>query len=216
MIELGKRQTLSIVKIVDFGAYLADTTDKDHDPQSEENRVLLPKKELPEDAMYMDPIDVFIYRDSKDRLIATTKDPLIHLGQSAPLRVKDVTKIGAFLDWGLEKDLFLPFKEQKEQVKKDDIVTVRLYVDKSNRLSATMWVSKDEKKTGDYLKNATILADIIQKNGGSLPVSDRSSPELIRKLTGMSKNEFKKAAGNLYKNRRIRILEDGIELVKEK
>lgn len=213
MIELGKRQTLSIVKIVDFGAYLADTTDKNTDPESEESRVLLPKKELPEDAMYMDPIDVFIYRDSKDRLIATTKDPLIHLGQSVPLRVKDVSKIGAFLDWGLEKDLFLPFKEQKEKVNKDDVVTVRLYVDKSNRLCATMWVSKDEKKTGDYLKNASLLADIIENNGGSIPVGDKSSPEEIKKITGMSKNEFKKAAGNLYKNRRIKISENKIELI---
>lgn len=213
MIELGKRQTLSIVKIVDFGAYLADTADKNTDPESEESRVLLPKKELPEDAMYMDPIDVFIYRDSKDRLIATTKDPLIHLGQSAPLRVKDVSKIGAFLDWGLEKDLFLPFKEQKEKVNKDDVVTVRLYVDKSNRLCATMWVSKDEKKTGDYLKNASLLADILENNGGSIPVGDKSSPEQIKQMTGMSKNEFKKAAGNLYKNRRIKISENKIELI---
>ena len=213
MIELGKRQTLSIVKIVDFGAYLADTTDKNTDPESEDSRVLLPKKELPEDAMYMDPIDVFIYRDSKDRLIATTKDPLIHLGQSAPLRVKDVSKIGAFLDWGLEKDLFLPFKEQKEKVNKDDVVTVRLYVDKSNRLCATMWVSKDEKKTGDYLKNASLLFDIIEKNGGSIPIGDKSSPDEIKQMTGMSKNEFKKAAGNLYKNRRIRISETSIELI---
>ncbi len=213
MIELGKRQTLSIVKIVDFGAYLADTTDRNSDSESEENRVLLPKKEVPEDAMYMDPVDVFIYRDSKDRLIATTKDPLIHLGQSAPLRVRDVSKIGAFLDWGLEKDLFLPFKEQKEKVNKDDIVTVRLYIDKSNRLCATMWVSKDEKKTGDYLKNASLLADILKKNGGSIPVGDRSSPEQIKKMTGMSKNEFKKAAGNLYKNRLIKISENRIALI---
>ena len=213
MIELGKRQTLSIVKIVDFGAYLADTTDRNSDSESEENRVLLPKKEVPEDAMYMDPVDVFIYRDSKDRLIATTKDPLIHLGQSAPLRVRDVSKIGAFLDWGLEKDLFLPFKEQKEKVNKDDIVTVRLYIDKSNRLCATMWVSKEEKKTGDYLKNASLLADIIEKNGGSIPVGDKSSPEQIKQITGMSKNEFKKAAGNLYKNRRIRIFENRTEII---
>ncbi len=213
MIELGKRQTLSIVKIVDFGAYLADTTDRNTDPLSEESRVLLPKKEVPEDAMYMDPVDVFIYRDSSDRLIATTKDPLIHLGQSAPLKVKDVSTIGAFLDWGLEKDLFLPFKEQKDKVNKDDVVTVRLYVDKSNRLCATMWVSKDEKKTGDYLKNASLLADILKKNGGSIPVGDRSSPEQIKKMTGMSKNEFKKAAGNLYKNRLIKISENRIDLI---
>ncbi|MCR4786980.1 MAG: RNA-binding protein [Lachnospiraceae bacterium] len=215
MIELGKRQMLTIVKIAEHGAYLADTVNKDTDPESEESRVLLPKKELPEDAMYMDPIDVFIYRDSKDRLIATTREPLIKLGEVSALKVKDVSNIGAFLDWGLEKDLFLPFKEQKEKVSKGDVVPVRLYVDKSKRLCATMWVKGDEKKTGDYLKNATLLTEILEKNGGALSVGDKSSPEKIMKMTGMSKNEFKKAAGNLYKQRLVRITEDSIELIKD-
>lgn len=210
MIELGKRQTLSVVKILDFGAYLCDTADTRPDDENEESRVLLPKKELPEDVMYMDPIDVFVYRDSKDRIIATTRDPFIHLGEVRPLAIKDVTPIGAFLDWGLEKDLLLPFKQQKGNPQKGDIVPVGLYVDKSNRLCATMWVSKDEQKTGTYLKNAALLWDILSKNKGSLPVGDKSSPERIKELTGMSKNEFKKAAGNLYKERKIEISDEKI------
>ncbi|MCR4990805.1 MAG: hypothetical protein K6A38_08085 [Lachnospiraceae bacterium] len=210
MIEPGKRQTLSVVKIVEFGAYLADTADS---TSSEESRVLLPKKELPPDLMYMDPIDVFVYRDSKDRLIATTRDPLIHLGEVASLKVSDVSDIGAFLDWGLEKDLFLPFKEQKGRPQKGDIVSVTLYTDKSNRLAASMWISKDEKKTADYNTNAKILSDILKKNGGVLAIGDKSEPEKIKELTGMSKNEFKKAAGNLYRQRKITISDNEIKSI---
>lgn len=209
MIELGKRQTLTIVKKLDFGAYLADTTEKD---RSEENRVLLPKKEVPSDIDVMDPIDVFVYRDSQDRLIATTRDPLIHLGESATLTVKEVGNIGAFLDWGLEKDLFLPFKEQKGRPQAGDEVTVSLYVDKSGRLSSTMWISKDEKKQGDYEKNARVLLGVLKKNKGFLPLTDKSSPEEIKAKVGMSKNEFKKAVGNLYKQRIITLEENGIKM----
>lgn len=209
MIELGKRQTLTIVKRLDFGAYLADTTEKD---RSEENRVLLPKKEVPSDIDVMDPIDVFVYRDSQDRLIATTRDPLIHLGESATLTVKEVGNIGAFLDWGLEKDLFLPFKEQKGRPQAGDEVTVSLYVDKSGRLSSTMWISKDEKKQGDYEKNARVLLGVLKKNKGFLPLTDKSSPEEIKAKVGMSKNEFKKAVGNLYKQRIITLEENGIKM----
>ena len=209
MIELGKRQTLTIVKKLDFGAYLADTTEKD---RSEENRVLLPKKEVPSDIDVMDPIDVFVYRDSQDRLIATTRDPLIHLGESATLTVKEVGNIGAFLDWGLEKDLFLPFKEQKGRPQAGDEVTVSLYVDKSGRLSSTMWISKDEKKQGDYEKNARVLLGALKKNKGFLPLTDKSSPEEIKSKVGMSKNEFKKAVGNLYKQRIITLEENGIKM----
>lgn len=209
MIELGKRQTLTIVKKLDFGAYLADTTVID---KSEENRVLLPKKEVPSDLEIMDPIDVFVYRDSQDRLIATTRDPLIHLGESATLTVKEVGNIGAFLDWGLEKDLFLPFKEQKGRPQPGEEVTVSLYVDKSGRLSSTMWVSKEEKKQSDYEKNAGKLLSILKKNKGFLTLTDKSSPEEIKLMTGMSKNEFKKAVGNLYKQRMISLEENGIKM----
>ncbi len=106
MIELGKKQTLTVVKTVDFGIYLAE--DKNADA---ENRVLLPKKQVPEGTKTGDTLEVFIYKDSQDRLIATTREPKLQVGQTALLKVVQVTKIGAFLDWGLEKDLLLPYHE---------------------------------------------------------------------------------------------------------
>lgn len=107
--ELGKMQELMIVKQVEFGVYLAESK------QSEE-RVLLPKKQVPEGAGTGDSVRVFLYRDSQDRLIATTTEPKLMLGGVARLPVKEVAKIGAFLDWGLEKDLFLPFRQQTRKV----------------------------------------------------------------------------------------------------
>lgn len=211
MIEIGKRQTLTIVKKTDFGVYLADTLDRD---RTRDDEVLLPKKEVTPDLDIMDPIDVFIYRDSQDRLIATTKDPLIHLGEISNLKIKDVNNIGAFLDWGLEKDLLLPYKEQRNNPQKGDEVSVRLYVDKSKRLCATMWVSDEEKKQSSYEKNASKLLAILKKQKGFLPINDKSDPEVIKDLTSMSKNEFKKAVGNLYKQRKLTIEEDGIYLTK--
>ena len=106
--ELGKRRMLTVVKTVDFGIYLGTS----------EERVLLPKKEVPKEIEIGDPVEVFLYKDSSDRLIATTAEPKITLGELAVLTVKDTGKIGAFLDWGLPKDLLLPFKEQTAKVKK--------------------------------------------------------------------------------------------------
>ena len=216
MIELGKRQTLTIVKILDFGAYLSDTTDTKNKEDDEENKVLLPKKELPSDIEVMDPLEVFVYRDSKDRLIATTRDPLIHLGETATLTVKDVNNVGAFLDWGLEKDLLLPYKEQKGRPEKGEEVSVALYVDKSKRLCATMWITKDEEKKSTYENSARKLLDILKENGGELKLGDKSSPEEIKSKTRMSKNEFKRASGNLYKRRLITVSDTEIKLIKKK
>ena len=129
--KLGEKQILTVVKIVDFGIYLAEN-------QNSENRVLLPAKQVPEGIGLHDQLEIFLYRDSKDRLIATTNEPKLMIGGYAALQVKQVTKIGAFLDWGLEKDLFLPYKEQLRKVQKDDVVLVTLYIDKSKRLCATM------------------------------------------------------------------------------
>lgn len=127
MIELGKKQPLMIVKKTDFGVYLG----------TEEDNVLLPLKYVDEDMEIGDSVMVFVYRDSLDRLVATTKEPYITLGQVKCLKVKQVTKIGAFMDWGLEKDLLLPFKEQTTRVSEGKTYPVALYVDKSNRLCAT-------------------------------------------------------------------------------
>ena len=131
MLKLGQYQKLTIVKKVEFGVYLAEEQDM-------EKRVLLPAKQVPENAKTGDELEVFLYKDSKDRMIATTNQPKITLGGLAVLRVAQVGKIGAFLDWGLEKDLLLPFKEQLRKVHEGDEVLVTLYIDKSNRLCATM------------------------------------------------------------------------------
>jgi len=143
MIELGKTQCLNVVKIVDFGIYLG----------TEEDKVLLPKKQVPQDIEVGDALTVFVYRDSSDRLIATTKTPKLELGQIAKLKVSEVGKIGAFLDWGLEKDLFLPFKEQTAKVQKGDKCLVALYVDKSGRLCATMKVYHMLRTDSPYQKD---------------------------------------------------------------
>lgn len=131
MIRLGEKQKLMVVKRVEFGVYLAEDA-------GAEERVLLPGKRVPEQTKEGDEIEVFIYKDSKDRIIATTAEPKLKMGEYTPLRVVSVQKIGAFLDWGLEKDLFLPYKEQTAKVHEGDEVLVRLYIDKSKRLCASM------------------------------------------------------------------------------
>ena len=130
--KLGQVEKLIIVKFTDHGAYLAQSQ------EGTSERVLLPKKEVPEKAKLHERLSVFIYKDSSDRLIATTARPKLTVGRFAVLKVKEVTKIGAFLDWGLSKDLLLPYKEQEGRVRAGDEVLVRLYVDKSQRLCASM------------------------------------------------------------------------------
>lgn len=129
--KLGEKQKLTIVKKVDFGVYLAE-------PEKEEIRVLLPAKQVPENSGIGDELEVFLYKDSRDRMIATTNQPMLTLGETAVLKVLELGKIGAFLDWGLEKDLFLPFKEMTEKVRPGDQILVTLYIDKSERLCASM------------------------------------------------------------------------------
>lgn len=131
MIDLGRYQTLKVVKKVEFGVYLAEK-------ETDETRILLPAKQVPEETRVGDEIRVFLYKDSKDRMIATTNEPKLILEGVAPLTVVAVNKIGAFLDWGLEKDLFLPYKEMTEKVQEGDEVLVTLYIDKSRRLCASM------------------------------------------------------------------------------
>ena len=97
-----------------------------------------------------DPVEVFLYKDSDDRLITTTNEPKLTLGELAVLTVADVGKFGAFLDWGLEKDLFLPFKQQTAKVQKGDKCLVTLYIDKSERLCATMKVYDMLRKDSPY------------------------------------------------------------------
>ncbi|MCC5911083.1 MAG: S1 RNA-binding domain-containing protein [Clostridiaceae bacterium] len=133
MIELGKIQDLQVVRITSIGAYLNSKNNAENNDD-----ILLPKKQMPQEIQEGEEIQVFVYRDSEDRMIATTEKPKITLGSLALLKVVDITKIGAFLDWGLEKDLFLPFKEQRGDIRKGREYVVGLYVDKSDRLCATM------------------------------------------------------------------------------
>ena len=174
MIELGKKQTLEVVKKVEFGVYLAEE-------QGSMDKVLLPKKQVPEGAEAGTQIEVFIYRDSKDRLIATTAVPKLTLGELAVLTVKEVGKIGAFLDCGLDKDLFLPFKQQTRKVRTGDEVLVAMYIDKSNRLCATMNVYEYLKKESPYTKEDTVHGVIyeISKNFGAFVAVDNLYSALI-------------------------------------
>lgn len=276
MFQLGRKQELFVVKTVDFGVYLGEEVNAGMD-----DRVLLPKKLVPEHAQPGDKVEVFLYKDSKDRIIATTKMPILMVGEVGTLSVSQVTKIGAFLDWGLEKDILLPYKEQTKKVQEGEEVLVALYIDKSKRLAATMnvyeYLSKDseyqkddivtgtvyqvseeygafvavdnqysalipkreifgEVKVGDLVKarvtgvkpdgkldlsirekayiqiekDAQKVLAIIDSFDGVLPFTDKANPEVIKRETQMSKNEFKRAVGNLLKHGRIEIKENCI------
>ena len=283
MLELGTTQTLKVVKKVDFGVYLADTSDSPEDSVPAEERVLLPKSQIENDIKIGDELRVFLYKDSKDRLIATVRTPAIRLHEVGKLKVASVTGIGAFLEWGLEKDLFLPFHEQTYRVKPGDEVLAALYIDKSERLCATMkvyhylakespyriedrvegtlyeisdnfgaFVAVDDKYsalipkrefTRDISIGSHVVARVIEVKDdgkltlsirekaymqiasdsdavmkaiesydGVLPFNDKASPETIRREMNMSKNEFKRAVGNLLKMGKIEITETGIRM----
>ena len=133
--EIGRITTLHIVRIRDFGAFLAAP----EDPEGKDT-VLLPRKQMPEGAAEGDAVEVFLYKDSDDRPIATTRKPKLTVGETGKLKVRQVTKIGAFLDLGLERDVLLPFREMGGEVAPGQEVLAALYVDKSGRLAATMHV----------------------------------------------------------------------------
>ena len=279
MFQLGRKQELVLVKTVDFGVYLGEDQNAGMD-----ERVLLPKKQVPENCNIGDKIEVFLYKDSKDRLIATVNIPKLMVGEVGFLKVSQVTKIGAFLDWGLEKDILLPYKEQTRKVREGEEVLAALYIDKSSRLAATMnvyeYLRKDseykkddivtgmiyqtsdnfgvfvavdniysalipkkevvgELRIGDtvqarvtgvkpdgkldlsvrekaYLqieKDAVKILQIIDSFDGVLPFTDRANPEVIKRETQISKNEFKRAIGNLLKNGKIEIKENCIRRI---
>lgn len=172
--ELGKKQILEVVKKVEFGIYLADSKDST-------DKVLLPKKQVPEGTQIGDRLEVFLYRDSKDRLIATTAEPKLTVGGVARLTVKEVGRIGAFLDCGLEKDLLLPFKQQTKRVQAGDRVLVAMYIDKSDRLCATMNVYEYLRTDAPYEKEDTVRGVIyeISKNFGAFVAVDGCYSALI-------------------------------------
>ena len=171
MLKLGEVQTLTVIKKVEFGIYLG----LEDNP---EERVLLPGKQVPEGTKVGDTLDVFLYKDSRDRLIATTREPKVTLGGLAELTVAEIGKIGAFLDWGLEKDLLLPYHEQTSRVREGQECLVALYVDKSSRLCATMKVyhylsTRTPYVTGDSVKGR--VYEISDRFGVFVAVDDKYS-----------------------------------------
>ena len=205
MLELGKLQKLTVVKTEDFGVYLAESLSA-----GEKERVLLPKKQVPEGTKKGDPLEVFLYRDSSDRLIATTRTPKLMMGQVALLTVVQIGKVGAFLDWGLEKDLFLPFKQQTRKVKAGDQVLASLYIDKSGRLCATMNVYEHLRTDSPYKKDDKVTGRIyeISKNFGAFVAVDDCFSALIPKKELFGATE-QPGVGEQVTARVVKVLEDG-------
>jgi predicted RNA-binding protein (virulence factor B family) len=278
MALVGRYNSLQVVKHTNFGLYLDGAQD---------GEILLPNRYIPKDIPSEDEdwLNVFVYLDSDDKLIATTEKPKVQVGEFASLKVVEVNSIGIFLDWGLPKDLLLPYSEEKRPLKAGDYCVVHVYLDKhTRRITATTrldryldktpasyavgqevdllvaeetamgfkaiinnkhWglIHKNEvfkflrpgKQEKGFIKevrsdgnislslqpvgeqlasslNAQILSK-LRDNNGVLPVSDKSDPQVISNLFGVSKGNFKKAIGALYKQGQIVIHADRIELV---
>ena len=271
MIKIGNYNILRIERFVDFGAYLAD---------DDNNEVLLPSRYVPDDAAVGDEIEVFVYTDSEDRIVAVTDRPYAQVGEFAFLQVAEVNRFGAFLEWGVPKHLFVPFSEQRPRMQAGGIYPVYLYLDHitkrvvasaklekflgnvipeyrpGDKVTALVWqhtpigykvivdnlfqgmiydneifapleleqtvtalvkAVRDDGKIhltlGDKAaaRVSDLAEDIIEKlreHGGSIGISDSSSPDEIKAIFHCSKKDFKKAVGKLYKERRI-LLEDG-------
>jgi len=275
MVEIGKLNNLRVVKAVDFGVYLDG---------EELGEILLPKKYVPKNIKTDSAIEVFIYLDSEDRIIATTQKPLAKVGEFASLKVVSISTVGAFLNWGLEKDLLVPYREQKQHMIEGKYYVVYIYLDeKSNRIVASTKLNKylnkistdfqtgqevdlliadrtdngfnaiinsthlgmiydndifmkiktgqrikgfiknirDDKKIDLVLQklgfekiddSAQIILDLLKKQDGFIAATDKTPPEVINKIFGISKKTFKKAIGTLFKKRLITIEEKGIKL----
>ena len=171
MIKIGEWNHLEVVKEKDFGIYLAE---KKYDDEE----VLLPKKQVPAGTRMGDQLDVFIYRDSADRLIATTNHPIITMGELAVLKCVNVTGIGAFMDWGLEKDILLPFKEQTSKVREGQSYLVRMYEDRSKRLCVSMKVYAYLETQSPYKAGDSVSGTVFEFNqnlGAFVAVDNRYS-----------------------------------------
>jgi predicted RNA-binding protein (virulence factor B family) len=279
MLKLGEYNQLKVLRDTSSGLFLGD---------EEGNEVLLPGKFIPEGTQVNDSIQVFIYKDKDERMIATNQQPKILLHQYAFLEAKMVNRTGAFMDWGLDKDLFVPYSEQPRRMYEGNFYVVYLYIDQeTERLTASANVNRFLKKKaltveegeevellvydrGDLgysviinhlhsglvyfnevfgeLKIGTVCQGFIKKirednkidvalqrpgyhnignfvqiihqklqaNQGFLALTDDSSPEEIYQMLNMSKKNFKKSIGTLYKKRQIRIEKNGIYLVENK
>ena len=275
MLRIGENHTLHIVRETEPGLFLTD---------EEGNEVLLPNKYIPETFEIGEEIEVFVYLDHEERPVATTLEPLVKLDDFAFLKCVETTEFGAFLDWGLEKHLFVPFKEQAYPMKKGGRYLVFCYLDEdTNRLVASSKVHAfldnssltvapfeevdliisnksdlgynviinqlhlgliyhddvfQEINVGDEMRgfikktradgkidvslqrpgyrsiepNAQLILDKLKQNDGYLNLTDKSSPEAIHSQLGISKKSFKRAAGTLYKQRKIEIKDNGLYL----
>ena len=178
MFNLGEKQTLVVTKKVDFGIYLAE------EGTDGSERVLLPKKQVPKDCKIGDKLEVFLYKDSDDRLISTLSEPKLMLHQVGRLTVTDVGKIGAFMDWGLEKDVLLPFHEQTRRVRKGEEVLCALYIDKSSRLCVTMNVYEYLDTDSPYEKESRVTGVVYEMSdnfGAFVAVDDKYSALIPKK-----------------------------------
>ena len=207
MIKLGDYNTLRIVKRVDFGLYLDGGDD---------GEILLPSRYVPDGSAIGDEIEVFIYLDQDEKLVATTLRPLAKVGEFAWLECAWTNEYGAFLNWGLMKDLFCPFREQKTRMVKGQRYYVYVMEDeKTHRLMATAKVERYQKRTGyeQALDFSDELLRYLQTHDGHCPLGDKSPSEDIAQQFGVSKKVFKKAVGDLYKRHLITISDNGIALI---
>ena len=202
MIQLGTYQELTVAGVTSIGVYLGESA-----AASASERILLPKKQVPEGLGVGDKLRVFVYKDSSDRLIATVNEVKVTLHQVATLTVRQMTKIGAFLDWGLEKDLLLPFHEQTKNLHEGEEVLCALYIDKSGRLAATMKVYPYLKLNSPYQSGDTVEGLIYQyaHNFGYFVAVDRQYSGLIPRREAQEKHQV----GETLTLRVTRILEDG-------
>ena len=160
--RLGYMQTLVAVKKTDFGLFLTDIEKKDDKNRALGDEVLLPKNQVTENMRVGSEIEVFLYKDSEDRMIATRLVPYIKIGEIKKLKVKEVNKIGAFLDWGLPKDLLIPFKEQIYDIKSGDEILLTVYIDLSDRLCATMDLYSRLSLLPPYQKDDMVKGTVYQ------------------------------------------------------
>lgn len=183
MVEIGKRQTLKVIRSKDFGVYLAEW-------EEDKDAVLLPRKQVPEGLKAGGEIEVFVYLDSSDRPIATVNQPLITLGELARLKVASVGNIGAFMDWGLEKDILMPFKEMVGKVREGKEYLVYMYMDKSSRPCVSMRIYNQLSTDSPFSKGDQVEGYVYQINermGAFVAVEDKyqgliPKQELHRKL----------------------------------
>ena len=207
MIKLGDYNTLRVVKRVDFGFYLDG---------GDEGEILLPKRYVPKGLNIGDDITVFIYLDQDEKLVATTQEPLAKVGEFAWLECAWTNEYGAFLNWGLMKDLFCPFREQKQRMQKGQRYYVYIMEDeKTHRLMATAKVERYQKHDGYQraLDFSDELLRYLQEHGGHCAMGDKSPADEIAACFGVSKKIYKKAIGDLYRRRLITISDEGIALV---